>query len=363
MNRRITEAALLGGGHESEHEVSLRSSATLRDALLATGRRVHPVLIGQDGTWNLMPPVAPGSPAAPFPRAVAGRHPGAAFAGSAAEGVTRLRSAGITTAVLGLHGRGGEDGTIQGFLETAGFAYTGSGVVASAAAIDKVLCKRLMTSAGLPTAPFLEVGEAAGPGAAPADAARWAAALGLPLVVKAPGLGSSVDVHIAATAEDAARAAAAVLASGPRALVERFVRGREFTVPVLGRAAESEALPVIEIVPRLASWFDAGSKYTPGGADEIVPAPIGPAETARLQELAVRLHRLVGARGVTRTDIIVDGSGEPWILEINTLPGMTAESLVPKASRAAGLPLSGLVERLLDDALAAAGPGSRAAEA
>jgi D-alanine-D-alanine ligase len=211
--------------------------------------------------------------------------------------------------------------------------------------MDKLLFKRLLASEGLPTPPFRELLDADD------DALRDAVeALGLPLVVKPPALGSSVGVCIVEAAKDLPAAVRDARGADGRVLLEAFVRGRELTCPVLGEGRGARALPLIEIVPRKASWFDYKSKYEPEGADEICPAPVHPELRNRAEALALRVHRLIGARGVTRTDFMVDAGGTPLILEINTLPGMTAASLVPKAAAVAGLSIASLVRRLLDDA-------------
>lgn len=345
--------ALLCGGDPSEHVISLQSSRTLLRALVEAGYPVHPVCIGEDRTWNLLPLVAPGATdVAELPERVISTLPAAVVAGSALEVGAALHAEGVRVVVLGLHGRGGEDGSMQGFLQTAGFAYTGCGVTASAVAIDKLHLKRMLVGAGLPTPRYREVR----PGAElAATVDRAVDELGLPLIVKAPGLGSSVDVHRAPDPVAAKEAVARVLATGEsRVLLEECISGRELTCPVTGSADHLRALPIIEIRPQHADWFDYSSKYDAGGAEEIVPAPIEDGLAARVEDLALRVHRLIDARGVTRTDFMVDAAGKPFILETNTLPGMTAASLVPKAAGAAGIPLPGLVASWVEEAEAAA---------
>jgi D-alanine-D-alanine ligase len=336
------DVALIAGGHPSEHAVSLRTGEEMRAALEKAGYRTTSVVIDRAGAWHLAPPGWRGS--------LSSDSSAFAWHGDAVRALLHLRELGADTAVLALHGPGGEDGTIQGFLECAGFAYTGSGVAASAVAMDKVLLKSAARGLGLEVAPdrVLRPGESAG-----ADLDRWAVetlvALGRPAVFKPTGLGSSEDVHIVQDEGGAKTALRAILGRGATLLAEAFVAGTECTVPVLGEGPDARALPVIEIRPRLASWFDAASKYTPGGADEIVPARLPPEVALRCQEVALRLHRGIGAAGVTRTDLILAPSGVPVVLELNTLPGLTRESLVPRSARAAGMSLPALVHALVEE--------------
>ncbi|MDR1546868.1 MAG: D-alanine--D-alanine ligase, partial [Deltaproteobacteria bacterium] len=247
-----------------------------------------------------------------------------------------------------LHGPLGEDGTVQGLLELAGLPYVGSGVLASAQCMDKAATKAVYRTLGLPVVEDLvsQAGEA--PQAA---AARAAAALGLPLVVKPLNQGSSVGLTIAATVEAAAEALMEAWRLHPTALVERHVQGREFTVAVLGNR-RPQALPPIEIVPAPGHvFFDYQAKYEPGQAQEICPASLEDVQTARISELAVAAHRGLGCRGLSRTDFILDGAGEFRLLETNTLPGLTANSLLPKAAAAAGLSFAECLDELVNLAL------------
>ena len=338
-----THVALLCGGHASEPVISLKSGRTLLSALAAAGYGIYPVVIGEDGTWSQLPLVTQGGTGSlpdRAPRGVAG----AVRTGTALDIATRLRSYGVRVVVLGLHGRNGEDGSIQGFLQTAGFSWTRSDLVAAAIAIDKVHFKRLLRGAGLPTPPFREIESVS-------DIRAAVRELGIPLVVKAPALGSSVEVHVAHDETAARQAAAGVIKLEGRALLESLVRGPELTVPVIGKGAKARALPVIEIRPLHAPWFDYRSKYEEGGADEVVPADIDQELAVRVSELAVHIHRLIGARGVTRTDFMGDPESGPVVLEINTLPGMTATSLIPQSAREAGITLPGLFNQLIQHAI------------
>lgn len=343
MSRSPSRAlGLLSGGHRSEHDISLRSAASMRAALQAAGHSVDEYVIACDGSWHVLPE------GSVRPERVEAGFSGSAWSGSAAEAVLRWQRHGITCVVLALHGRSGEDGSMQGFLQQHGFAYTGCGVLASALAMDKVLTKRILVAENIATPAWRVI---------PADSPRTdelvpelGRALGWPLVLKAPALGSSVGVHVARTAREAEQALAE-LGSGDDVLAEAFLSGREFSVPVLGSGALSRALPTIAIVPKLASFFDIKSKYTPGGAEELCPAPVAGSVQEELMRLAVRTHRAVGATGLTRTDILEAADGALQVIEINTLPGMTEQSLVPKSARVAGLDMPALMNILVEDAL------------
>ena len=334
---------LLSGGHASEHEISLRTGATMRAAMESSGCEVVEMVIGTDGVWNEL---ARGLSQRSM--RVDNECSAAVWRGDALEAVARWKQRGVRCVALGLHGRGGEDGAIQGFLEVSGLAYTGCGVGASAVALDKILTKHLMRSADIPT-PRWSVVQCAG-GRTSAAVAEIVTTHGLPVVVKAVGLGSSVGVFVC---KDASAVADALhkLSTEAQVLVEDCVRGREFSVPVLGHGLNARALPAISIVPKLGDFFDLASKYTPGGAEEVCPAQVDATTAAALAAASVALHRLIGARGVTRTDIMQHADGSIAVLEINTLPGMTAESLVPRSAAVAGYSMAALMELLIQDGL------------
>ena len=255
---------------------------------------------------------------------------------------------GLDVAFLALHGKWGEDGTIQGFLELAGIPYTGSGVLASALAMDKVMAKKILSAEGIPVPRGLHVRRED----APAVWRARAEAL-LPVVVKPSRQGSSVGMSMVDGARDLAAAVALALDHDREALIEERIHGTEITVGVLDVPGEdrAEALPVVEIVPKRA-FFDYQAKYDPAQCDEICPARIDPALAATAQDLAVRAHRSLTCRGYSRTDMILGPSG-PVVLEVNTLPGMTMNSLLPKAAAAAGIPFADLLDRLVRLALEA----------
>ena len=256
-------------------------------------------------------------------------------------------SQGIDVAFLALHGRYGEDGTVQGLLDLLGIPYVGSGTLASALAMDKAMAKKVLAADGLPV-PAGAVVDRAAFRQDPEGETRRAVAAALPAIVKPVAQGSSVGLSLVET-EGAMRAALEkALVHDARALVEERLPGTEITVGVLGNR-ELQALPVVEIVSKHA-LFDYESKYDPALSDEICPARI-PEEVAGVaRDLALRAHRSLGCRGLSRTDMIVSPRG-PVILEVNTLPGMTVNSLLPKAARQAGLSFAELLDRLVTLAL------------
>ena len=234
---------------------------------------------------------------------------------------------------LALHGGQGEDGTLQSLLEIAGLTYTGSGPTGCVLAMDKDLTKRLLRDAGIPTPDWMM-----GPGPTAEEAA---ARLGLPLIVKAARGGSSLRLRLAHDMQELADAVEEAEGYDDAVVFERFVRGREFTVGILG----DEALPIGEIIPE-NEIFDYECKYQPGMAAEIFPADL-PDELARkLQELALETHRVLRLEDFSRVDFIIDEEGGVWCLEANSLPGMTANSLLPKAARAAGISFPELCDRI-----------------
>jgi D-alanine-D-alanine ligase len=239
-----------------------------------------------------------------------------------------------------LHGTGGEDGTIQGVLEWMGIPYTGSDLTSCALAMDKHLTKKLLAAEGLPT-PAWDTFDLSG-GTLP----LLPGSLNLPLVVKPRSSGSSAGVSIVRTHEEWTKAMIGVAPRTTQIVVEEFIPGREFASGVLGE----EALPLVEIIAN-DEFYSYDAKYKPGGSRHLVPAPIDGDLTARLQMLALSVHRLLGLRDYSRADIILTKEGRPYILEINALPGLTPLSLIPDEAKAAGISFEALIERLLQFAL------------
>ncbi|MQA76072.1 MAG: D-alanine--D-alanine ligase [Solirubrobacterales bacterium] len=312
--------AVLSGGRSSEHEVSLRSGASVAAGLRAAGHEVVEVLIERDGRW---------------------------LAGG--EAVTLRPAGGLLGSDVAfpvLHGPFGEDGTVQGLLETLDVAYAGPGVLPAAVAMDKLVCKRLLAFWDLPQVEFCEVGE---PG--------WrehAAAMPRPLWVKPSRLGSSVGISRVVTPEgELDDAVGLALDHDPRVIVEADAGGREVECSVIGNSALGEGHDTVEtslpgaIEVRASEWYDFESKYGEGGMELVVPAPIGEPAAARVRELAARVFRAVGGTGLARCDFFVRDDGEVLVNEINMIPGFTETSVFGKLFEASGISYPELCDRLV----------------
>jgi D-alanine-D-alanine ligase len=293
------KVAVLYGGRSAEREVSLMSGQAVLAALRAAGVDAHGVDAGRDVARELL-------------------------------------DGGYARVWLALHGRGGEDGQMQGLLELLGLPYTGSGVLASALGMDKWRSKQLWLAAGLPV-PACEVLRA------DSDFAAVAARLGLPLFVKPANEGSSIGVSKVKAAADLPAAYAAARRHDALVLAEGFCGGGEYTVPLLN----SRALPVIRIQPA-AEFYDYEAKYFRDDTQYHCPSGLTAAAETRMQSLALTAFETLGGHGWGRVDVLLDASGEPRLLEANTLPGMTSHSLVPMAARAAGISFEALCMAILD---------------
>lgn len=257
--------------------------------------------------------------------------------------IERLRTGAFDVAFICLHGRLGEDGTIQGLLEVLGLPYVGSGVLASALAMDKVASKHIFRAAGIKTPDSVTLLEP------PADTAAIVEELGVKLVVKPVSEGSSVGMSIVHDPTELPTAIALAFEHDTTVLVERFVSGTEVTVGVIGND-ELLALPTLEIVPQ-HEFYDYDSKYVPGMSAHIIPARVSEGAREECQRVALEAHRALGCRGMSRSDTIVTAEGDVYLLELNTIPGMTATSLLPDSARAAGIEFPALCERLVALAL------------
>ncbi|MEC4272051.1 D-alanine--D-alanine ligase [Adlercreutzia sp. R25] len=255
--------------------------------------------------------------------------------------LAQLLEGSFDVAFLCLHGKGGEDGALQGFLETIGLPYTGPGVWSSATAMNKAQSKLFYQRAGIPTAPFqyLQKGE-------PYSVDEIAQVMGGTCVVKPATEGSALGIYIVEGVEAIAEAIEKVFEIDELVVVEKYISGTELTVAVLGND-QPFALPVIEIVPK-AEFYDFDSKYAPGGSQHNCPAPLSEKLTEQVMQAAVNAHKALHCSGVSRSDFILDGEGIPWILETNTIPGMTATSLLPDAARAAGISFPELCTKLIE---------------
>lgn len=301
------KVALLAGGKSGEREVSLSSGKSVEKALKSAGFKV--TMLDPAEKLDLQTLVTK-----PF-----------------------------DVAFLALHGKGGEDGTIQGFLEILGLPYTGSGVWASATAVNKITSKVFYNKAGIPTPQSMRIYSST------TSADEIEEKIGLPCVVKAATEGSALGVYICNSKEEIAEAIQKVFTVDSSAFVETFIKGDEFTVGVLG-VENPEALPVIKIIP-IHEFYDYESKYAEGGSQHICPAPLSEEDTIRAQELALSAHKVLGCKGVSRTDLIQDEKGEFWVLETNTLPGMTSTSLLPDAAKVKGISFEELCSNMIYEAL------------
>jgi D-alanine-D-alanine ligase len=258
--------------------------------------------------------------------------------------VTQLRDAAPEAAFICLHGRDGEDGTVQELLEIIGVPYTGSGVSACMRCADKVVAKHVLRDAGLPTPEFFAFSETAFKQLGAADTLpAIEERLGFPVVVKPADQGSALGIRFARDAAAVPAALVAAFSYSQKVLLEQAIDGRELAVSILG----DEALPIVEAIPVGEDFYDFEARYEIGRTDFVCPADLGDDVTARVHELALEVHRLLGCRGLSRVDLMLDADGSPWVLEANTVPGMTETSLLPQAADAAGIGFDELVARIL----------------
>jgi D-alanine-D-alanine ligase len=303
---------VLSGGRSSEHDVSLRSGASVAAGLAEAGHEVLEVLIARGGEWS-----CGGEPVEIVP--------GAGLLG--ADAVFPV-----------LHGPFGEDGSVQGLLECLDVPYVGCDVLSSALCMDKLTLKRLFAERGIPQVDFVQAGEEG-----------WrerAAGMGLPLWVKPSRLGSSVGISkVTSPEKDLDEAVELAGRHDPRVIVEASARGREVECSVLGNDALETSQPG-EIVAH-ADWYDFEAKYSEGGMELLIPAPIGEEALAQVSDLATRVFVLAGCSGLARCDFFVEPDGEVLVNEINTIPGFTVTSVYAKLFEASGIPYPRLVERLV----------------
>ena len=254
-----------------------------------------------------------------------------------------LKREGFARCFIALHGRFGEDGTVQGALELMGIPYTGSGVMASSIAIDKVMTKRIWRAEGLATPAWRQVDSAAA-------TEQAFAALGSPMIVKPSREGSTIGLTKVTTATQCASAYALAAGHDPEVLCEQFIQGDEVTIAVLGTGAAARALPVIRIVA-LEGNYDYQNKYFTDTTQYLVPCGLPAGEEERIQAMVLDAYRVLGCRGWARADVMIDAATrKPYLLEINTSPGMTGHSLVPMAARAAGIDYPALCLEVLQHA-------------
>jgi D-alanine-D-alanine ligase len=313
VNALAGKIGVLLGGRSAEREVSLRTGGAIYTALVNKGYDAVKIDVAEDF-------------------------------------IERLRMEKIALAFLALHGPYGEDGTIQGLLEMLGIPYTGSGVLASALCMNKIATKKILVCEGLPTPNFAVVSvNKMKPLGADGIVRGILQQIPLPLVVKAPTQGSTIGIYFVRDEQQIVPALNEAFNYGKEALVEKMMDGMEVTASVLGNDSPV-ALPLIEIVSA-TGVYDYKAKYTVGLSDHIIPPRIPADVQDTIKELAIRTFVALGCRGLARVDFIITGSGSPYILEANTIPGMTETSLFPDAARAAGIEFEDLAEMLVNLAL------------
>jgi D-alanine-D-alanine ligase len=307
--------AVLKGGRSLERQVSLKSGARVQDALERLGHEVIPIDVGADL-------------------------------------VDRLTTAQPDVAFVALHGRDGEDGTVQELLEVMGIPYTGSGVSACIRAADKVLAKHAMRDGGIPTPDFYAFNETAfkelgAAQALPAIEER----LEFPIVVKPAGQGSALGIKFARTPADVPAALVAAFSYDRKVLLERHVTGRDLAVSIIDEEGGPRALPIVEAVPELEDVYDFESRYEIGRTRFVCPAELEDGVGARASQIALAVYELLGCSGFARVDLMLeDETGGLFVLEANSIPGLTETSLLPQAADAAGIGFDELVGRILSAA-------------
>ena len=307
----MSRVAVLKGGRSLERQVSLKSGANVEDALERLGHEVHGIDVGHDL-------------------------------------VQRLRELAPDVAFVTLHGRDGEDGTVQELLEVLGIPYTGSRVSACIRCADKVLAKHQMVDAGIPTPDFVAFNETAFKELGAADAlTAIEEQLEFPIVVKPADQGSALGIKFARDAAAVPSALVAAFSYSRKVLLERHVEGRDLAVSILA----DEALPVLEAVPHDEDFYDFEARYEIGRTEFVCPAQLPEDVTERAQALALETHRLLGCRTFSRVDLMLDAGGGLYVLEVNPVPGMTETSLMPQAAEAAGVGFDDLVGQIVDAAL------------
>ncbi len=325
-----THVAVLMGGTSAEHEVSINSGQVVLAGLDTSKYKVTPIIITKDGRWTF-------DAEAPV---------------SIFTAIPLLKALGVDCAFIALHGVFGEDGRIQGMLDMLGIPYTSSGHAASALAMDKIRCKAVVRELNIRVAKHFVVQHDVWKADPDLVTDQVEKEIGFSCVVKSPCQGSSLGLRISATRADFLLDMEHVFEFGTEVMIEEFIPGLELTCGVLDidSRVSARGLPVTQIMPVTSSFFDYEAKYQPGATEEITPAEISADLTAKVQEIAVRVHQVVGCKIWSRSDFILAGSDPVWI-EINTVPGMTQTSLYPQAAAVAGISFSELVGLFVEAAI------------
>jgi D-alanine-D-alanine ligase len=348
VSERI-RVVVLAGGRSSEREISFASARSVAAALDPARYEVLPVAIGEHGGWQLLAGIdelaAPDDNPSSLPAALL---PGTAALATQQDGrAPALADVDVVFPVL--HGPFGEDGTVQGLLETIGLPYVGSGVLGSSVAMDKDLCKNVLRGAGIAVAPSLTLRDGQDDPDDPALPGRVGQALGWPVFVKPASLGSSVGISRVVAGAELAGALRLGFAHDEKVLVEAAIDGREIECGVLGNR-EPIASAIAEILPR-GEWYDFAAKYEVDGSEIVIPAELDAATAARVRETALTAFRACECAGMARIDFFLRPSGELVLNELNTIPGFTRTSVYARLFEAQGLPYGALLDRLIELAL------------
>ena len=340
MVRKKTNIVVLMGGRSPEYNVSVASGIQVVKNLSKRKYDIFPIVVSPDGkTWHLSSPHPVLSLPNPLDPLVLPEDLVPAIRTSLS-GLSQVKSP-IDVVFVAMHGPHGEDGTVQGMLELAGVAYTGSGVLASAIGMDKLVFRQLMNYHKILTPKYLSLKKAE-------PLSKIAKTLGKPpYFVKPHNQGSSVGNSIARSRKELKRALSLAWKYSEIALVDEYIKGRELTVGVIG-GKKVRPLPIVEIIPTV-EFFDYKAKYQDDATQDIIPAKIDKKLTKEIQEIAIKVFNELGCRGVARVDFILKGR-KIYLLEINTIPGMTIMSLIPKAAKAAGISYSQLLDTIIKDA-------------
>jgi D-alanine-D-alanine ligase len=345
MIKKKINIVVLMGGKTSEHEVSLISGREVARSLDPKKYNVIPVVISRNGaTWRLTS-VKSLLGSGDILKLRSSNKELAVYGAKEIQGIEGVSTIKPDVVFIAMHGPFGEDGTVQGMLELAGLKYTGSGVLASALGMDKLVFRKIMAYEGIPIPKYITANKTE----KEKDVLRKIQdELGKPpYFVKPHNQGSSVGISRANNAIELKKSLNIAFGCSDTALVDRAVFGMELTCGILGNE-EPIALPVIEIVPNKGKFFNYESKYLDSGSEEIVPARIPEKISQVVQELALRVFKAVGCRGFARVDFILKDGKKPVVLEINTIPGLTPMSLLPKAAKAAGIEYPNLIDKIID---------------
>ena len=336
-----TKITVLVGGRSPEYEISLISGREVVRNLDPNKFEVTPVVISRDGTkWRALS--TKNLLEANNPLKLRKSKKELVVSGQREVSLNKeITPKTVDVVFIAMHGPYGEDGTIQGMLDLAGIKYTGSGVLASALGMNKLMFRKVLSSAKIPIPKYAAVRKGN-------KISNLKKRIGtLPYFVKPNTQGSSVGSSIVRNLKDLEKALKKAFKYGGIALVDEYIEGKELTVAVLGNE-DAFALPVVEIIPLKGEFFNYDSKYFEGGADEIVPAQISKKIARKVQEIGVKVHKILGCRGFSRVDFLLKSKKYPVVLEINTIPGFTPMSLFPKAAKAAGISYPKLLEKIIN---------------